>query len=317
MLYAEQNSLRDVERIMMMMNRYIKYDNFFKLFFLIVLINAVLSFLPIPMYAQDVKAILNEMPEGDRQALYSLFYQMINNDHFSYTLFGDKPVSLSGDFIQTPIDNILCGMQCGGIFWKNWEIWKKYQSYFPMHNYFLIENQHNESIILINKKGFLRTVDKNLNLFKKYLGENTTSFNLLRKIEISKDFFASLKQNQLLIGVLLGYGKHNSKLFFERDQIRKFIDFEQFPKLPQKVPDPSKQFSSLIEEYDSFRSKLLPFGEYTYTPLMIGSVHFMADPNHKDTKKLKDKYKKLRGKISTIYAKGDFLEITLSQLTSK
>ncbi len=43
----------------------------------------------------------------------------------------------------------------------------------------------------------------------------------------------------------------------------------------------------------------------------------MVDPKHSETKALEKKYKKLRGKISAIYARGDFLEITLSKLTSE
>jgi hypothetical protein len=61
---------------------------------------------------------------------------------------------------------------------------------------------------------------------------------------------------------------------------------------------------------------LCPFGDYKYSPLMIQSVHFVADHTHPETIALQQKYREQRGKISAIYAKGNFLEITLTQLTS-
>ena len=53
----------------------------------------------------------------------------------------------------------------------------------------------------------------------------------------------------------------------------------------------------------------------TTLPHLVQSIHLMADPKHPETLFLKQKYEKLRGKISSIYAQGDFLEITLNQIS--
>ena len=266
-------------------------------------------------YAKDIKAILNDIKEDDRQDLYEIFYRMMNKDHFVYTLFGDKPVSSSSDFILTPSENIFCGMKCGGIFWRKWEVWKKYKALFSMNHYLLIECPSVENIkSFINKEAFLQVVNQNLDLFKEILGKNTNASNLLRKIEEDQNFFSTIKENQMLFGLLLGYGKHNSKLFFDRDNIRQFIKSKKLPKLPYKVPLPSKEFSSLLEEHDFFHSKLLPFEKYSYSLLFIKPIHFMADLKHPETIKLQKKYQELRRKISILYAQSNFLEITLSQL---
>lgn len=138
----------------------------------------------------------------------------------------------------------------------------------------------------------------------------------MQQIEETGKFSSIIQDNQMLWGILLGYGVHNSKLYYERTKLDEFIYFEELPKIPKMKPLPSSPFSSIEEECEYFYSLLKPFGEYNYSPLIIRPVHFMADHNHPETEKLKNKYNKLRSKISAIYAQGDFLEITLSQLTS-
>jgi hypothetical protein len=113
-------------------------------------------------------------------------------------------------------------------------------------------------------------------------------------------------------GVLLGYGLHNAQLYNDRLKLEKFINFEDLPKIPEKKPTPKENFASIEAKYEFLDSKLKPFGEYNYSPLIVRSVHFVADYSLSETKALKKKYKKLRSKISTIYAKGDFCILPVS-----
>ncbi len=55
-------------------------------------------------YAQNIpiKEILSDLPVSDRQALNQIFAWIVQRDHLSYTLFGDKPITLSGHFIKIP-----------------------------------------------------------------------------------------------------------------------------------------------------------------------------------------------------------------------
>ena len=82
------------------------------------LVFALFLIFPLTNFAQDIKDILSKIPSKDKQALERLFYWIMHNDHGNYTLFGEKPISLSGDFIITPIGNLIGGDRCGGIFWK-------------------------------------------------------------------------------------------------------------------------------------------------------------------------------------------------------
>lgn len=282
---------------------------------------------PKPIHSQNVKQILDTIPKEEREDLGRLFYSMMHDDHLVYTLFGDKPVSSSGYFKITPIQNICCGMKCQSIFWKHWQIWEKYAHNFPSNRYLLIKEEHPYrqvgNIILINKKAFIHQVNQHLDTFRKILGSNITGENLLAQIEQQQKFSPLIQNNSVLRGILLGYGEHNARLFERRFQIYLFVKNdsmpyqERLPTIPLKQPLPSEGFSSIEEENQSLRVRLRPFSDYDYSPIMIQSIHFMADSEHPETKALTQKYQELRSKISTIYAQGDFLEITLNQFISR
>jgi hypothetical protein len=276
-------------------------------------------------FAQNVKNVLSNIPQKDREALESLFHRMMFRDYLSYTLFGDKPISLSGDFILTPYENILNShglYKCGGIFWKNWEIWEKYKDIFPIQNYlFVIEPSINcpgiRNIIFINKKNFVKKVNQHIDIFREKLNHDLNGNALLAEIEKKQIFAPIIRNDEMLWGILLGYGVHNANLYNERNKLERFIIFETLPKIPERKPDPAKNFSSIEEEQKYLNSRLKLFGEHFYSPLILNTVHFVADWEHPETRALEKKYRELRGQISAIYAQGDFLEITLSKLISK
>lgn len=246
---------------------------------------------------------LNSIPQEDQEALRQLF-RYLNDDHFAYTLFGDKPVSLSGDFTITPWENVLERMRCGGRFWQKWEVWEKYKHLFPIKNYLLVKEdshfQDSQNIILINKQEFIKIVNQHLALFERVLDRKINPEQMLKDIELGKiSFIDNIDNNQMLWGILLGYGKHNAAQYNKKN--REYFNARALSDAPLK-------YSTI---------KLDPFGEYDYSLLMMGSIHFAADLNHPETIALEKKYKELRAKISAIYAQGNFLEITLAQLTSE
>lgn len=269
-------------------------------------------------YGQDIHEILFTIPEDNKKVIRSLFQSLIS-DQFAFTLFSDKPVSISGNFTITPMNNILCGRRCGSHFWNEWRVWIKYKHIFKLKNYVLIDEpseiiKNNSMVILINKKAFIKMLKKHNILFDAVLGRHIQAENLLEDIESKRvSFQSAIKNSQLLWGVLLGYGKHNAKLYAERDEFLNLKDLKNKTIVPLSVEDLNK----VDEKIKSLNQQLQPFGEDRYLPLISDSVFFVADPEHPETKILENKYRKLRGRISAIYSKGDFLEITLSKLTSK
>lgn len=266
---------------------------------------------------QNVQETLNAIPNCEKEALEKLFHSLFNGEHFSYTLFGDKPMSLTS--YSTSVFNTDDFLSLSELkFRKRWRIWKKYEHLFSMTRYFLVEGPSDKhgrrDIYFINKKYFIEKVNEHLDLFQEALGENITGALLLNKIENNQKYLSFFDDHPMLLGILLGYGEHNARLYAKRDKLSPFVYREEIPKIPIKIPNPSKGFSSLQEEFNSYFSVLTLFGDTKYFPLIIHSVHFVADHNHPETRVLQKKYKKMRGEISAIYAKGNFLEITLSKL---
>jgi hypothetical protein len=246
--------------------------------------------------ATSINEIITTFPLEDYTDLEQVFYRLINENNFGYTLFGDKPVSIGSYFKLTPWENFIELGQRNEIFWKKWKIWEKYKNKFQIKNYLLIKESSNvtNEIILINKKAFINMLIKHQNIFEKVLNKKINPVHFLMQIEEGKlSFYDSIQNNIMLLGICLGYGKHNAMLFNERNQY----------KLNKRGLENS-------------RINLEAFGDYDSSPLLIPSIHFIADLKHPETKILEKKYKELRGKISTIYTQGNFLEITLSQLTA-
>lgn len=267
------------------------------------------------LWGSSLKETLESIPKEDQEKISSLFYAIFFEDHGAYALFGDKPMSLSGDFLVTPWENTLERMRSGGIFWGWWEKWKHYEHLFPMKNYLLLRepNSINENsnvksdlIFFINKNLLIETVETHLCIFEKVLNRKIEPKKFLEDIENgSNSLQKSIDNNEMLLGILLGYGKHNASLF-----IKKNCDI---PELCRR--EDFQEFLTGDAELKPIHKKLDFFGDHKYSPIILGSVHFVADFSHPETKILQEKYNELRGKISKIYAQGDFLEITFLELT--
>lgn len=242
--------------------------------------------------AETIENILEKIPCEERQKLDGLFYGLINHDHFGYSLFGDKPVALSGHTTITHWENFIHSHTTEGTFWKYWDIWEKYLSQIPIKN-FLLQKEPSpfckgDLIILINKQALLKTVQAHSEIFETILGHKIQPEQFLKDIELNKKtFMESINHNVTLLGILLGYGKHNSILFAQKRKIFK-------------------------------NSCLQGYGENCpYSLLRISSLNFMADLKHAETQQLHKKYSKMRNKLSSIYSQGSFFKSTLAKLIAE
>lgn len=249
----------------------------------------IIVFLQGSLWGEDIKKILEKIPDQDQLKLEALFHDLINQDHFGYSLFGDKAVALSGHAVITHWENFILSRCTEGSFWDKWSIWEKYHTTLPMKNYLFLREpspfHQAEMIVLINKKAFLKTLQAHLETFKTILGYEIQPEQFLLEIELGKKtFMNSIKGNVALMGILLGYGKHNATLYAHKRKI--FKD-----------------------------SCLKGYGEGCLPSLLrVNSLDFMADLKHEETQKLHKKYCKLRNKLSLIYANGSFLKPSLIKL---
>jgi hypothetical protein len=196
---------------------------------------------------------------------------------------------------------------------KGWETWKKYKHLFPSSNFVLLENCGREhvTIFMINKRAFLKAVEDNIGDFRDILGADETSQTILDRCLKSKCIFNdALKGHHGLAGILLGYGRHNSFLFSRREQISRGSEL-------QMPLSPSPGFSTIDEEHRYINERLTRFDELgilDFNSLLITLPMLAADHDHPETQQLKVKYTQQYKDIIARYKKGDFLEITLSQL---
>jgi hypothetical protein len=242
----------------------------------------------------SVRNTLEKIPQEDLESLKKLFV-FLDLKHFAYTLFGNKPVSLAAKFVLTPYQDTLYGFPCERIFWKQWEVWEQYKNYFPIKKYLFIKEASvcstKNFIILINKKEFTKTIQSHLRVFEEILKSPVDPYLILEKLEKGEvTFQESIQNNELLLGILLGYGKHNAELYCRYEYCSNILS--------------NKKRSYLHNQDD-------------YSLVIERPVGFIADPNHSETITLAKRYHALRGFISAIYAKGDFLEITLRKLTEE
>lgn len=271
----------------------------------------------------DTLTTINLIPEKDKKVIKVLFKYLFDEQTFAYSLYGDKPmtfcdVSFKNNFLTDlsktlPLDQfcqafleIYC--EPSSLIEERWKIWNNYQNQFRISKYILLEKSMGKRtrIFFINKKAFENVVNDNLDLFQKIIDPKITAGELLRQFQLDNtNVFEILHNHEGLLGILLGFGRHNATLFQKREELIDALGKDlREPKLVQeeiKAHDSNLQF---LHEYDP------------YIISSINRVCFVADSTHPETFMLKSKYGKLNKKIREIYSKDDWLEQTFMQLTS-
>ena len=199
---------------------------------------------------------------------------------------------------------------------RGWEVWKKYKSFFPSSHFVILENRDTEcvTIVTINKYNFLKKVEENIDIFKDVLGAHVTPSIILDNCLKSSNIFKEvLKNNEVLLGILLGFGRHNAQLFSRKMEIEREINNQKL-SLTNKIP--SCGFSTLEEEYRYINEKLTDFNEIgtpDLNPILMPIPGFAADHNHPETQQLKVEYTEQYKKIIKKCQSEKFLETILRQ----
>ncbi len=258
--------------------------------------------------------IIKTIPKEDREALELFFRELIYKEHFGFTLFGNKPISLTGYFDPLPTENYLQTHR-NTILKNGWTTWKKYRSIFPTSNYLLIEEAENELIVItiINKDALLKTIYEHLDLFQTVLGKTFTPEELLQKVgEPDASLFQLIHQHEGLYGIILGYGKTNAYLYHRRDELNIFNSQAAF-SLPKSAP--SIGFLSLDEEINFLNTKMVGIENNSKLSL-IRLPQFVGLKDHPETIQLRKKYRNIRAQMMVRFLKKNILDITLEQLSS-
>lgn len=132
----------------------------------------------------------------------------------------------------------------------------------------------------------LACVKAHLPTFKEILGENITPEQVYADMIRAEDVYEVLGDSQILYGILFGFGEGNARGY----QDKFVLEFD--------IPEPT----SFNDEEQRANHLSLPY--------------FAVFGNKLETDCLRRMYQQERGRILSLYSKGNFLEITLNQLLS-
>lgn len=165
-----------------------------------------------------------ELSDHDVELVEPVLDHLFKFESFAYTVFADKPVSFA-QISKDPqlhlndVDNFLMSSHSNFRLHFGWNHLKKLfeKKLFP--RFLLIEKQSDRflTIIIINIHQFRRVFELNLHLFKGVLGEAMTSEKLIEEMTSDKNsLIGTLKGDERLLGIVLGYGRKSAEAFDER-----------------------------------------------------------------------------------------------------
>ncbi len=306
-----------------------KYKATIILILLVVLVFTIFPLLNKKELYQAQK-ILNSLSIEERKQIEWLFRNLFVQNELGYTLFGDKPMSICWPNTLSPrFSNSNCTFKLyveGTIpLYKALDVWKKIKQEIQTDNYSLIiceENQYPSFTILINKHAFVEQFNRNIDLFRRYYTKDITADAIIASLQQKNDksiLADRLFRNDILLGIMLGFGRHSAELFQRRLDLSS--EDAEPPFLQHKIP--SKGFCSIAEELQYLTQHLQTQSKtcewYTNTfPLLlrVTTVAFAFDPDDPEAQLLISKYKILHTKLTKIFDRSDWLEVVVTQLMS-
>ncbi len=194
-------------------------------------------------------------------AILDVFFRtLFEKSEAGYVLYGKKPVCIIGfrviDILSpnSYTHRTSVALKEGACVWKR--ISPK-ESNILVHVY-----DHNDSlakncihVLVINKRLFHKTVQENLPLFQYVLGPDVTPEKLLDAL-IAKDasFSSVFKNDNVLIGIILGFGTQNSLYGSRMEFIQDYLMSGEHPPFRQNI-------DHLPEEYQGLKDVVLFFSQ--------------------------------------------------------
>src|ERR1700722_2067729 len=190
--------------------------------------------------------VLNELSDEEQHCLSVFLRISLFPENFAYVLFGEKPMAFTSCEKSLPSFSFSRGFLSTLDLEerKGFEVFKKLQHLFSSKNIVvkITENDSHLFLLMINRKNLLNVLRKNIDDFKQVLGPENTVKSLFHRMTSGDEHLADvINQHEALLGILLGYGKHNSWLFHQKRTITM--------KLNEFAP-PKKRNSALEQEYD-------------------------------------------------------------------
>ena len=255
-----------------------------------------------------------QMTPEEHYYLATFFNVILFSDDFSYLLFGSKPVACTSFEKSIPFNfSYECVSGFNFTINKGLEVFKKYRHLFSSRNIIvhLSEDADYTYLLMINRENLLKTLEEHINDFQQVLGQNYTTDSLFAQIT-GKEYLADvIKNHEALLGILLGYGRNNAWNFHQKNKLSRRLN---------RFKPPIKRDSSLEKEFAELVKKTTFFSDdvhekkYILKSPRIPLLHFMADPNSPETKKLREQYGKEREDMRRLFSRRDCANATFQKL---
>jgi len=239
---------------------------------------------------------IQQIPPQDLEIIKSFFQTLLREEGFGYTIYGTKPMSLV--VYNKPRYFWDCDSY-DAHFKREIDCWKKYHHLFPSKHFSFIfyEDEKSADMALINHSSFIQVVDQHRDDFEKILGRAITGKELLSNVVTTASNWDDLVNNHyLLMGLLLGYGKHNSWLFQRKWEVgdkKRSLKFT----LNRRKTTPMPGYSSIEEELKDIKRRFHGYEETSLESSLMALPYFMTDHDSPESQALIEEYKKERKKI--------------------
>jgi hypothetical protein len=315
----------------------------------IVLSSACILLLHIPKEEKPsrkpyARELLQRLSPTEHKFLTCLCKELLYTSTFGYTLFGNKPLSLT-------IDGSRPGLDTKFIFLKfAIPLLCKHEKSLNSQNFMvLLEiNEELPFIYLVNKRAFVKAVRENITIFQNVLGSDITPEGLLRDIEEKKcELGTAIKKNHALFGILFGFGTQNALAFDYRCQIENFIQNQGFPpwkdphqnnltsigeivilndtrkgeepRMKTVTPEgraPSSEIRSYEQKLAELNNKLEPAGGACPHWRLVSSITppcFASNPEYEETARLVKEYRAEQAHLTQLLNDERLLEMVLDK----
>lgn len=204
------------------------------------------------------KSDLSSLSDQERANFESFFRTLLKDSPGGYVLLGEKPVLVEDIFDKDEyvFMSVLHASQfhkLSLILEEGLRLWDKLG--WNSNRFLLLSFEtpcfNGREFVLINRPVFLRTVRENLSLFQYALGPDITPESLLQELSNPKNsLFGVLKNDRVLIGIVLGYGTQNALKGSRLEYIDEALFFSS-DLMPFKSPK-AKSYASKIKKLPRF-----------------------------------------------------------------
>lgn len=275
----------------------------------------------------EVRSFIARLPAEQRQVVED-YCDYLAHSFAGYTLYGEKPIAIEAysNHCEGELDRKSLKLKRG--LW----LWERLGVSPEDKNFCLVTlNAHGyRHCIVMNRRAFLEVVNANLTLFQYALGPKLTAEQLFEAlIHAGDNFYNLLKNDNALLGILLGYGTKNSLLVSKSEELSNSFDlYEDFPLLPQKVRResptlprsqkmrPAIGFKTINEEIRAIDKEIAVSRKLKRFDL-LQIPHFGCVPDSTETEMLLKSYEKTHFDLEHLLSSGNLLEETLLKLLKR